>query len=88
MKFELQYEWTPPQIFFYGYHVSQLFCHNVEEAHDVKYNKKKSWNWRFADFRDLVLILPEAATRGVQAKKVFSKMVQYSQEITCARVSF
>ena len=26
--------------FVYGYRVLQLFCHNVEEAHDVKCNKK------------------------------------------------
>ena len=25
----------------------------------------KNWNWSFADFRDLVLILPEAATGSV-----------------------
>ena len=32
LKFELQYEWTPPKIFFCGHRVSQLFCHNVEGA--------------------------------------------------------
>ena len=26
---------------------------------------KNSWNWNFANFRDLGLILPEAATGGV-----------------------
>ena len=59
LKFKLQYEWTPPQMLFCGYHVWQLFCHNGEGAHDIK------WEWNFADFRDFVLILPEAATRGV-----------------------
>ena len=49
---------------------------------------KNSWNWNFADFRDLRLILPEAATGGVLWKKVFLKIVQYSRENTCARVSF
>ena len=39
---------------------------------------ENSWNWNFADFRDLVLILPEATTGSVL----------YSQENTCARVSF
>ena len=39
---------------------------------------ENSWNWNFADFRDLVLILPEAATGSVL----------YSQENTGARVSF
>ena len=35
-KFELQYEWTPPPIFFCECHVLQLFCHNVESARDIK----------------------------------------------------
>ena len=40
---------------------------------------KNSWNWNFANFRDLVLILlPEEFI-----KKVFLKMLQYSQEKTC-----
>ena len=29
---------------------------------------KNSWNWTFANFRDLVLILPEAVTEGVLFK--------------------
>ena len=40
LKFELPYEWTPPQIFFCGYRVLQLLCHNVEGAHDIKFSKK------------------------------------------------
>ena len=36
LKFELQYNWTPPQLFFCWYRVLELFCHNVEEAHDIK----------------------------------------------------
>ena len=36
MKFELQLELTPPQIFFCGYRILQLFCYNVEGAHDIK----------------------------------------------------
>ena len=36
LKFELQYEWTPPQIFFCEYRVLQLLYHNVEGAHDIK----------------------------------------------------
>ena len=52
LKFELQYDWTPPQIFFCRHHVSQLFCHNVEGAHDIK------WNWNFADFKCFYLSLP------------------------------
>ena len=40
LKFELQHEWTPPQIFLCGYRVLQLFCHNVEEAHDIKCSQK------------------------------------------------
>ena len=30
---------------------------------------KNRWNWNFADFRDLALILPEVATGGVLLKK-------------------
>ena len=40
LKFELQYEWTSSQIFFCGYRVLQLFCRNVEGAHDIKCNQK------------------------------------------------
>ena len=40
MKFELQYERKPTEIFFYGYRVLQLFCHNVERAHDIKCSQK------------------------------------------------
>ena len=36
LKFELQYEWTPLQIFFRGYRVLQLFCQNVEGTNDFK----------------------------------------------------
>ena len=37
---------------------------------------KNSWNWKFADFGDLDLILPEAAPDVFYIKKVF---VQNSQ---------
>ena len=40
LKFELQYEWTPLQICFCGYRVIQLFCDNVEGAHDIRYSQK------------------------------------------------
>ena len=40
-KFELQYEWTPPQIFFRGHCALQLFCHNVQGAHDIKCSQKR-----------------------------------------------
>ena len=40
LKFELQNECTPPQVFFCGYRVLQLLCHNVEEAHDIKRSQK------------------------------------------------
>ena len=39
MKFESQHEWTPPQIFFCGHRVLQLFCQNVEWAYDIKWVK-------------------------------------------------
>ena len=39
LKFELQYEWTPPQIFFCGYALYN-YCHNVEGAHDIKCSQK------------------------------------------------
>ena len=34
LKFELQYEWIPPQS------ILQVFCHNVEGAHDIKFSQK------------------------------------------------
>ena len=40
LKFELQYAWMPPQIFFCGFRVLQLLCHNVEGVHDIKYGQK------------------------------------------------
>ena len=41
LKFELQYEWTPLQICLCGYRVIQLFCDNVEGAHDIRYSQKE-----------------------------------------------
>ena len=41
LKFELQYEWTPPLIFFCGYRVLQQFCDNVGRAHDIKCIQKQ-----------------------------------------------
>ena len=41
---------------------------------------KNSWNWNFADFRDLVLILPELVIQRYSVKKVFLKILQDSQE--------
>ena len=38
--FELQYEWTPPQVFFCGYSVLKLFCNNAEGANDIKFSQK------------------------------------------------
>ena len=40
LKFELHYEWTAPRRFFCGYRILQLFCHNVEGAHDIKCSQK------------------------------------------------
>ena len=37
----MQYEWTPPQIFFCGHRALQLFCHNVERDHDIKCSQKQ-----------------------------------------------
>ena len=34
LKFELQHEWTVPQVFSSGCRVLHLSCHDVEEAHD------------------------------------------------------
>ena len=33
-------EWAPPQIFFCGYRVLQLFCHDGEGAHDTNCSLK------------------------------------------------
>ena len=70
-------------IFFCGYRVLHLFCREPM----ISSKAKNGWNWNFADFRDLVLILPVAATGFVRQKKVFIKISQYSQENTRTRVS-
>ena len=44
---------------------------------------KNSWNWNFANFRDLILILPEAATGGVSMKKVFKIFVKFTGKHLC-----
>ena len=41
---------------------------------------KNSWNWNFADFGVLVLILPVTATTSVFLKKPFLEIFQYSQQ--------
>ena len=40
LKFKLQYEWTPQQIFFCRHHVLQLFFHNVEADDAIKFSQK------------------------------------------------
>ena len=40
LRLELQYYWTPPQIFICGYRVLQLLCHNVEGAYYIKCSQK------------------------------------------------
>ena len=35
LKFELQYKWTPPIIFFCGYRILQLFCDNGDGAETI-----------------------------------------------------
>ena len=57
----MQYEWTPPQLFFCRYCVLQLFCHNVERAHEIKCSQKQL-EVKFYYFRDLGLIIPENRT--------------------------
>ena len=37
----IQYEWTLQQIFFCGYRVLQLFCHNVEASHSMERSQKQ-----------------------------------------------
>ena len=50
---------------------------------------KNSWNWNLANFRDLVLILLEAATGSALLKNgVLLKILQYTQGNAFARVSF
>ena len=41
LKIELQYQWTPPQIFFCRYRLLQLFSHNVEGAYDIECSLKQ-----------------------------------------------
>ena len=62
LKFELQYEWTRPQIFFCAYRILQLFCYIKSIWYPWYQVVNNSWNWNFADFRDFVVILPKADT--------------------------
>ena len=41
LKFELQCESSSPQIFFCGHRILQLFCLDVEGAHDIKCSQKQ-----------------------------------------------
>ena len=71
--------------------VDVAFCNYFvtmqEEPMKSSFTKNK-WNWNYADFTDLVLILPEAATEGILLKQVFLKISQYSQENTYAMIYF
>ena len=49
---QLQCEWTPPQIFFYIYCISQLFYNSVEGPHDIKLSQKQL-ELRFCRFQRL-----------------------------------
>ena len=40
LMFEFQYEWTPQQIFFCAHCILQMFCHNIEGAHNTKCTEK------------------------------------------------
>ena len=53
LKFELQYEWTPPQVFFCRSHILQLFYHKVEDPNAVLIVPKNNWNGNCFDFIDL-----------------------------------
>ena len=75
MKFELQYEWTLPQIFFCGYRVLLLFYHNLEGAHDIKCGEKQL-EMKFCWFQGL--ILPQAATEDILQNKSILKKIAIS----------
>ena len=47
---------------------------------------KYSWNWNFADFRDLILNFTRGSNGRCSIKKVLLKFSQYLQGNTCARV--
>ena len=77
MKFELQYEWTPPQIFFCDitFYNNYVTMWREPIVSSVVLN---SWNWNLTNFRNLVLNLKGIAT--VLQKKMLLEMHQYLQE--------
>ena len=51
----------------YAY-VDMAFCNyfiTIQREPMISNIVKNSWNWNFADFKDLVLILPEATNEAV-----------------------
>ena len=65
-------------IAFYNYYVT------MQREPMISSVVKNDWNWNFANFRDLVLILPEAATGGVLLLSCnFIKKETMAQEFSC-----
>ena len=87
MKFELQYEWTPPQIFFYGYClITILSACRWSPWYQVQ--SKTAGTEILLISERLESNFTRGSHRRSSIKKMFLKISQYSQENTCARVSF
>ena len=56
---DFHHKYFSVDIAFYNFYVT------MQSEPMISYVAKNSWDWNFADFRDLVLILQEAATGGV-----------------------
>ena len=89
MKFELQYELTPQQIFFRGHRVLQLCCHNVEPAHVIKCNQKQLKR-KFCWFRRFEIKKNRFGRSGVillQSLILYFAII-YSRKLSCSKQSF
>ena len=67
---------------FYEHRVLQLFCHNVQGAHDIKWSQKQL-ELKFWWFQRLRSKFTRSSHRRCSIKKLFLKISQYSQENTC-----
>ena len=78
LKFELQYEWTPPQIFFFGHRVLQLFCHNIEGTHHIKGRIKQLLVLYFTITYSWQLLNGEKSLVGKKVHPYISRILQIS----------
>ena len=73
LNFELQYKWTPLQIYFRGYRVLKLLCHNVDGAHDIKFSQKYL-ELKFCEFHRLGSNFTRGSNWRCSIKKLFLKI--------------